>query len=218
VTNFPSRRPDARRAAVRRGALGCALAAALAVAAAPSAVAAPLVVAVLDAAGRPVEDAVVTVLVPGTPARAPHGTVAEIGQRERQFVPRVSAVQVGTSIAFPNHDTVRHHVYSFSPAKTFELKLYVGTPPVPVTFDKAGVVAIGCNIHDKMQAWIAVVETPHAAVTDAAGLARFDVPSGEHRVRAFRPADGENAAVAERLARTGLAAPQPLKLPAAPAP
>ena len=164
-------------------------AAALALGVAAAASAAPLVVSVTDAAGQPVENAVVTVQVAGAPAKAPPGTSAEIGQRDRHFVPPVSVVQVGTAVSFPNFDTVRHHVYSFSPAKPFELKLYVGTPVAPIVFDKPGAVAIGCNIHDRMQAWVAVVETPFHAVTDASGTARLDVPAGEHRLRAWKPSE-----------------------------
>jgi plastocyanin len=180
---------------------------------APDVSAAPLAVAVVDAAGRPVPHAVVTVHVAGVPAKAQAGAIAEIGQRDRQFVPPVSVVQAGTAVSFPNFDTVRHHVYSFSAAKPFELKLYVGTPAAPVVFDRAGLVAIGCNIHDRMQAWLAVVETPHFAVTDADGSARFDLPAGEHRVRAWRPSDGDSGAAVERALRTGPSAPTVLRLP-----
>jgi hypothetical protein len=69
---------------------------------------------------------------------------------------------VGTSVHFPNRDSVRHHVYSFTPAKKYELKLYTGTPANPVVFDRAGVVPLGCNIHDRMSAHIVVVDTPDA--------------------------------------------------------
>jgi len=72
-------------------------------------------------------------------------------------------VQAGTPILFPNHDKVRHHVYSFSPAKTFELKLYSGVPGTPVLFDKPGLVVLGCNIHDQMVAYVQVVNTPYFA-------------------------------------------------------
>lgn len=177
--------------------------------------AAALVVAVVDAAGRPVQHAVVTVHVAGVSTKAQAGTTAEIGQRDRQFVPQVSVVQAGTAVSFPNFDTVRHHVYSFSAAKPFELKLYVGTPAEPIVFDRAGLVAIGCNIHDRMQAWLAVVETPHFAVTDAAGSARFDVPAGEHRVRAWRPGDGDAGPTVERGLRAGSSLPAVLRLPPA---
>jgi hypothetical protein len=100
----------------------------------------------------------------------------------------VSVVTVGTEVAFPNRDSVRHHVYSFSPAKTFELKLYAGKPANPVVFDKAGIAVLGCNIHDSMVAWVVVVETPHHGVADASGSLRLDnVPPGNYRLRSWHP-------------------------------
>lgn len=100
---------------------------------------ATLSVAVSDAAGKPLEGAVVTVSVAGAAKVAPAGTTAEMTQQNRQFAPRTLVVQAGTSVHFPNLDTVRHHVYSFSPVKPFELKLYAGTPAAPVLFDRPGI-------------------------------------------------------------------------------
>ena len=168
----------------------------------PTALAAPLEVTVQDAVGQPVENAVVTVTVAGAPKTAPAGASAQVAQQNRQFVPQVTVVQVGTAVNFPNLDTVRHHVYSFSPAKTFELKLYAGTPSTPVVFDKAGTAVLGCNIHDRMAAWIAIVDTPYFARTDATGHARLDIPEGEHRLRAWQPM-AEGAAPVERPVRAG---------------
>lgn len=161
-------------------------------------------VTVADAAGKPLADAVVAVMLRGQRAVAPPGTTAEIGQRERQFVPMLQVVQTGTAVQFPNFDTVRHHVYSFSPVKKFELKLYVGTPSAPVVFDQPGVAVLGCNIHDRMQAHVVVVDTPHFGRTNAAGQLALDLPPGEHTLRAWHPALAET----EWLS-------QPLNLPAA---
>jgi plastocyanin len=110
----------------------------------------------------------------------------EIEQKNKTFFPLVTVIQNGTTISFPNHDTVRHHVYSFSPAKTFELKLYSGTPSTPIMFDKVGTVVLGCNIHDRMIAYIQVVDTPYFAKTDALGEARLDglIP-GKYRLKAW---------------------------------
>jgi hypothetical protein len=103
----------------------------------------------------------------------------EIAQADKQFTPAVTVVTVGSAVSFPNRDTVRHHVYSFSPAKTFELKLYIGTPANPVVFDKPGIAVLGCNIHDTMAAWVVVVDTPHHGLTAASGRVRLaDVPPG----------------------------------------
>ena len=113
---------------------------------------------------------------------------AEIAQVNKQFVPRVLVVPVGTSVSFPNRDTVRHHVYSFSPNKTFELKLYTGTSASPVVFDKAGTAVLGCNIHDSMAAWVVVVETPHYGLTGADGrLTLGQIPAGAYRLRTWHP-------------------------------
>ncbi len=150
------------------------------------AVAAPSTVTVTDAAGTPLDDAVVA-FVPESGPRIAKGSSAEIEQRERQFAPRVTVVQTGTAVSFPNRDTVRHHVYSFSQAKAFELKLYIGTPAEPVVFDKPGTVVLGCNIHDQMVAWVHVVETPWFA-RSTGGTARVaEVPAGSYRLQVWHP-------------------------------
>ena len=154
-----SRLPDPEVAPVPR----ClpALATALALAAACGGVqAASVSVFVSDPAGKPLLDAVV-MLEPAT-GKLPVAPMAgvQIAQVKRQFAPQVSVVTVGTPVTFPNDDTVRHHVYSFSPVKTFELKLYAGVPNAPVVFDKPGIAVLGCNIHDQMVAWVVVVDTP----------------------------------------------------------
>jgi hypothetical protein len=92
-------------------------------------------------------------------------------QRDMTFIPHVLAVPVNTSVLFPNYDNTRHHVYSFSEAKTFDIKLYVGFPERPILFDQPGVIALGCNIHDKMHAFIVVNDAPRMAVTAKDGRA-----------------------------------------------
>ena len=158
---------------------------------------------VTDESGKPLEGAVVTVSVAGALKVAPAGTTSEMSQQNRQFAPRTLVVQTGTSVLFPNLDTVRHHVYSFSPVKPFELKLYAGTPSAPVLFDKAGVVVLGCNIHDHMAGWIVVVDTPYFAKTDASGQAEIDVPDGEHLVRVSHPQQADGSAPFERRVSPG---------------
>ena len=150
-----------------------------------SAQAVPWTVLVKNAAGQPLADAVVAVEVRGRPAKTTTAK-ADMAQRDRQFAPQVLVIQTGTSVSFPNFDTVRHHVYSFSPIKAFETKLYSGTPSEPIVFDKPGIATLGCNIHDRMSAHIAVVDTPFFAKTDASGVARFaDLPAGEHQLKAW---------------------------------
>jgi plastocyanin len=112
----------------------------------------------------------------------------EIEQASKQFTRRVTVVPLGSEVTFPNRDKVRHHVYSFSPAKTFELKLYNGTPANPVLFDKPGIAVLGCNIHDNMLAWVVVVETPHYGLTGPPGHLHLDnVPAGTYTLRAWHP-------------------------------
>src|SRR5580698_10617741 len=134
--------------------------------------AADLEVILKDARGQPVPDAVVTFTPAQAPGRAPHFDWPMImAQHNIAFDPHVLIVPVGADVTFPNQDTVRHDVYSFSAAKRFELKLYGREQARTVHFDKAGVVAVGCNIHDRMSGFIFVTSTPFAAKTDAAGRA-----------------------------------------------
>lgn len=148
------------------------------------ALAVPVTVQLRNAAGQPVADAAVAVEVRGRATKAT-AAKAEMGQRDRQFTPQLLIVQTGTAVNFPNFDTVRHHVYSFSPIKVIDIKLYSGTPAEPVVFDKPGVAALGCNIHDRMSAHIVVVDTPTFGRTDDRGQVAFDLPAGEHVVRAW---------------------------------
>jgi plastocyanin len=155
--------------------------------AASSVTAGTLEVTVTDLKGQPVADAVVYAQGSGTQlTRAPKQQI--IDQQNKQFVPYVTAVQVGTAILFPNRDNIRHHVYSLSPAKKFELPLYTGIPAAPVVFDKEGFVTLGCNIHDWMIAYVAVVPTPYFKVTSADGRVRLtDLPPGKYTVEAWQP-------------------------------
>ncbi len=156
--------------------------------------AAGLTLRIHDGAGKPLADAV-ALLEPasGKAAVKPLADV-EISQAKRQFQPRVTVITVGTRASFPNFDTVRHHVYSFSPVKTFELKLYAGVPGAPVVFDKPGIAVLGCNIHDTMAAWVVVADTPWFARTGANGQARIDgIPPGSYRLRLWHPGLATNA-------------------------
>jgi plastocyanin len=153
--------------------------------AAQAVAAAGLRVEVRDPGGQPVADAAVYAL-PDKPSQVVGPLKATIDQIGRQFVPRVSVIQVGTSVTFPNSDNIRHSVYSFSPAKTFTLKIYSGVPAAPVVFDKPGIVVMGCNIHDSMVAWVLVVDTPYFARTDSAGSAVLpNLPAGNYTLRAW---------------------------------
>jgi plastocyanin len=150
-------------------------------------VAGALDVSVRSGDGTPVADAVVFANPStGAPVVAKKRTV--IDQRDKQFVPYVTALQAGTAVVFPNSDNIRHHVYSFSPAKKFELPLYSGVPAEPVVFDKVGFVTLGCNIHDWMVAYVAVLPTPYFEVTRADGRGLLaNVPAGQYIVQVWQP-------------------------------
>lgn len=150
--------------------------------------AATLDVMVTDAAGQPLAEAAVFLESREARAQARPMAGVALGQQNKQFMQRVLVVTAGTAVGFPNRDTVRHHVYSFSPIKPFEIKLYTGTPANPVVFDRAGIAVLGCNIHDQMVAWVVVVETPHHALTAAGGRAQLaDVAPGSYRLRTWHP-------------------------------
>jgi len=161
---------------------------ALAGAAVPLA-AAPLNVRVVDASGHPVRDAVVTLYPAAGVARPAHaGGRYVVAQQNLQFRPFLTVVPVGADVSFPNLDPTKHHVYSFSAAKKFELKLFARDQSRTVHFDKAGVVALGCNIHDQMSAFIFVTDTAWTARTNAQGMAAFpDAPSAPARVAVWHP-------------------------------
>ena len=149
--------------------------------------AADVAVTVSDAQGVAVPDAAVYLLP--LQGKAPRGSQkGSIEQMDKTFIPYVSVVQAGTAVSFPNKDTVRHHVYSFSAPKVFDLKLYSGTPSQPVVFDKPGLVALGCNIHDWMLAYVLVVETPWFAVSKERGSALVEnVPAGDYNMMIWHP-------------------------------
>jgi len=138
-------------------------------------------------AGTPIAGAVVFLQAPSPSATGQHAT-AVVDQVEKTFVPGLLPIVVGTSVRFPNHDQIQHHVYSFSATKTFELPLYKGEEAPPVLFDKVGVVKIGCNIHDWMSGIILVLPTRHFAVTDSSGrYVLEDMPEGPSTLVVWHP-------------------------------
>lgn len=156
-------------------------------AAAPAA-AADIVVSLKTPAGQPVRDAVVTFTPAGGAPPPAAGGPYEMDQQNIAFRPFVLVVPVGAEVKFPNHDKVRHHVYSFSPAKRFELKLYGRDETRSARFDKPGVVSLGCNIHDRMSAYIVVVDTAFAAKSGETGeVVLKDVPQGGGVLTVWQP-------------------------------
>ena len=150
-------------------------------------------VTVTDDQGLPVADAVVVAAPADGGARSPvkageRPRAGVVDQVDKEFTPKVTAILAGTAVTFPNHDDVRHQVYSFSPAKRFELPLYSGVPAEPVVFDKPGVVVLGCNIHDWMVGYIYVSDSPYFAKTGKDGKAILaELPPRAYAVRVWHP-------------------------------
>ena len=190
------------RLGVEKAARAPALAALLILAGPASA--ATVQVTVQDSNGRALPDAVVFLESREARIAVKPAQGAEMAQVNKQFDPRVLVVPMGTSVTFPNRDTVRHHVYSFSPAKNFELKLYAGIAANPVVFDKVGIAVLGCNIHDNMAAWVVVVDTPYYARSSAGGTVSLaNVPPGSYRLRVWHPGLAVGAPAADQALMVG---------------
>jgi plastocyanin len=177
--------------------------------------AATIIVAVQTSDGRPLAGAVLTVHSstgsdhPGVPVNA------LMDQVNRAFVPDLLVVPTGSTVEFPNSDSVSHQIYSFSAARKFQLPLYRGKPYPPVVFDHAGLVTLGCNIHDSMLAYVLVTDAPYFGRSDITGSWSVEVPRGTYRVTVWHPrmqagselqremmiGDGDRAALTIRLAK-----------------
>ncbi len=150
-----------------------------------------------DAKGQPIADAVVSLVPLDPPAVSPSNPPTKLTppaaplivmQRGQEFIPYVTPIVVGSRVSFPNKDTEQHQCYSLSPAKKFTLPLYAGEDKAPIVFDQPGVVALGCNIHDWMVAYIVVLETPWFALSTTAGTATLaDAPPGRYRLEIWHP-------------------------------
>jgi plastocyanin len=180
--------------------------------------AASLDVRIVDAAGRPLEGAVVSI----TPAQAKGGAPrpagqSAMGQKNIQFTPGTLVVPVGTTVSFPNFDKVRHHVYSFSKAKKFEIQLYGREQTRSVLFDRPGTVALGCNIHDQMRGFIRVVDTNWAATSDGQGRVSFaGLPAGAAQLVIWHPGlRGRDNELRRSLSIAATAATETVQVPVA---
>ncbi|MDB6014820.1 MAG: methylamine utilization protein [Gammaproteobacteria bacterium] len=149
--------------------------------------AATLTVKVLLPNGHPLGGVVVTVNPVSAPAHPAAPVQAVMDQINRAFAPDLLVIPVDSTVAFPNSDSVSHQIYSFSPAKRFQLPLYRGKPYPPVVFDQPGVVTMGCNIHDEMLAYIVITDAAFFGRTSAAGSWTADVPGGGYRVSIWHP-------------------------------
>ncbi len=160
-----------------------------------------LSVQIVDASGKPVRDAVVTFAPAGGGAAPAKSGAYVMAQKNIKFAPFVLAVPQGATVSFPNQDRVNHHVYSFSPAQPFQLPLYGTGQTRSVKFDHAGTIALGCNIHDSMSAYIRVVDAPYFATTgDDGKVVLKDVPAGAGVLGVWQPLmDTQTHAVAQNL-------------------
>lgn len=155
--------------------------------------AAELDVIVLDARGKPVDNAVLTVRqapTPGirgpAPPRAPLTRI--IDQSNLAFVPYLADFRPGDRVVFRNSDRTRHHVYSFSPTKAFDFILSPGDSSAPLILDKAGIVAVGCNIHDRMIAYLFVSNADIVTQVGKTGRARVPgLAPGSYTVAVWQP-------------------------------
>ena len=163
-----------------------------------SAHAATLEIKINDQNGQPLENAVVELVSTDSTSPIVNNEQApgyKMVQQNKAFAPFVLAVPRHAAVDFPNLDSTRHHVYSFSPAKTFEIKLYKGKPHAPVVFDKPGVVALGCNIHDNMQGHIYVSDSSNVAVADSLGSIRFTgLDASSYQIKLWHPWQKETLA------------------------
>lgn len=142
---------------------------------------------IADQDGSPLANATV-VLQPMFDIEASPPLDAAVDQIDEEFVPRVSVVQRGANIYFPNQDQIRHHVYSFSEAKLFDIPLYSGTPSEPIQFNQSGLVVLGCNIHDQMRGYILVSDSPFFGVSDERGQVRIETEiSGNYELSLWHP-------------------------------
>ncbi|WP_445619088.1 Cupredoxin [Kushneria sp. Sum13] len=172
----------------------------------------------------PLDQAVVEIMLPGQGALNTPQDHYEIVQRNAHFEPLVTVIPVGASVSFPNQDTTRHQVFSFSPPKVFSLDLYLKETPAPVAFETPGVEVLGCNIHDSMEAFIVISEAPFFAMTDKSGRISLDqLPPGRYPMRVWHPRledthqqwwEGEvDTRIENRVALTLAATPAPSSEP-----
>ena len=128
-----------------------------------------LKVDVSDAAGNKLQGIAVSAVPKNPLVTSAVDALGTMDQIDRQFAPHFLTVQKGTKVRFPNSDSIKHHVYSFSPAKRFELLLKRGMEEDPLLFDKNGIVELGCNVHDWMLGYIYIVDTPYFSHTNKQG-------------------------------------------------
>jgi plastocyanin len=157
---------------------------------------------------EPVFEAVITAVgtlkTKNVLATTPH----KLDQRNREFVSHILAIHVGESVLFPNSDNIQHHIYSFSPANSFEIQLYKDIAPKPIVFDKVGVVVLGCNIHDWMVGYVYVTDAPYFTQTDSKGAWTLNLPADDYTLTVWHPnLDAPNNVQIQQLKLTEKSSP-----------
>lgn len=140
------------------------------------------ILAFIDQHGEPVSNVVVTLPILGSLQTS---VTPIMDQIDKQFIPKVLLVKQGQSVSFPNSDDIRHHVYSFSKPKTFEIRLFKGSNNEPIIFDKPGIVVLGCNIHDNMRGFIYVANKQWTSISGVDGM--IAIPSEINEFQAWHP-------------------------------
>jgi plastocyanin len=136
------------------------------------------------AGGKLIADVVIWLDAPSAPRPRERFVVR---QRNMEFVPRVLAAPVGSTVDLPNNDRVFHNVFSFTNGRPFDLGLYPTGASKRITLDRAAVNRLYCNIHPHMAAYIVAVDSPYYATSDGAGSFRIaDVPPGRYTYHAWR--------------------------------
>jgi plastocyanin len=125
-----------------------------------------------DQFGNPIENVVVDFTIPHSVTTDEPDT-AVMDQIDKQFSPQVLVVQKNQTVFFPNSDDIRHHIYSFSEPKPFEFKMFKGGESKKLNFEQAGIVVLGCNIHDQMVGYIYVTDTAYTVMTNEQGIAEL---------------------------------------------
>jgi len=159
---------------------------------------------VVTPAGEPVAQAIVFIEAGSVPEPSGERAPVIMDQVDKEFIPHLLPIVVGTPVRFPNHDQIHHHVYSFSRLMSFDLPLYRDEEPPPVVFDRPGVVRVGCNIHDWMSGVIFVLPTEYFATTDANGaFAIKNVPAGSHTVLAWHERSAQKVGATAQPVQVG---------------
>ena len=144
---------------------------------------------ILDASNNTVSDAVIEVTsatTHSTSTAMQNAPSAEMGQKDKQFSPRMIAVRQGTTVSLPNYDDIKHHIFSFSPANTFEKSLPKGSQDATLSFNSAGIVELGCNVHDWMMGYVYVAASPLFAISGESGQVTIsNTPKGQLHVKVW---------------------------------